>query len=126
MEFSLGALISFTQIITASEPINLENFSAMTMLVIVTLMPTVLIILTCLRYSNLKNINSKDFKLWGGFHISKLKMQQELTEADSKVVHAIQEFRLSKIATIFCAFGPYIRYFVTAYVIVFMRDMPAV
>ena len=126
MVFSMSALISLTQIINASEPMDLDHFFGMTMLVIVTMMPTVLIILTFVRYSNLKNRNSRDFKLWGSGHISRLKMQQELTEADSKVVHAIQEFRLSKIATIVCAFGPYLRYFVTAYVIVFMRDMPAV
>ncbi len=126
MVFSMSALISLTQIINASEPMDLDHFFGMTMLVIVTMMPTVLIILTFVRYSNLKNRNSRDFKLWGSGHINRLKMQQELTKADSKVVHAIQEFRLSKIATIVCAFGPYIRYFVTTYVIVFMRDVPAI
>jgi hypothetical protein len=69
------------------------------------MMPIVLIILTCVRYSNLKNRNSRDFKLWGGGHISGLKMQQELTGADSEVLHAVQEFRLSKIVTVFYAYG---------------------
>ena len=58
----------------------------MAMLVIMIMMPTVLIILTCVRYSNLKNRKSRDFKLWGGGHISELKMQQELSEADSEVL----------------------------------------
>jgi hypothetical protein len=75
MVFSMSALISLTPIISASESIDIANFFGMTMLVIVTMMPTVLIILTCVRYSNLKNRNSSDFKLWGGGHISRLKMQ---------------------------------------------------
>ena len=98
----------------------------MTMLLIVTMMPTVLIILTCSRYSNLKNRDSRDFKLWGGGHVSRLKMQQDLTKADSQVVHAMQKYRLSKLATIFYAYGAYLRYFITAIVIVFMRDVPAI
>ena len=77
----------------------------MTILVILVMLPIVLIILTCIRYSNLKNRNSRDFKLWGGGHIGELKMQQELIEADSKVLHAVQEFRLSKIATVVYAYG---------------------
>ena len=73
--FSMSALISLTKIITASEPIDIDNFFGTTMLLIVTMMPTVLVILTCVRYSNLKNRSSRDFKLWGGGHISRLKMQ---------------------------------------------------
>ena len=77
----------------------------MTILVILVMFPFMLVILTCVRYSNLKNRNSRDFKLWGGGHIRGLKMQQELTEADSEVLHAVQEFRLSKIATVVYAYG---------------------
>ena len=98
----------------------------MTMLLIVTMMPTVLAILTYSRYSNLKNRDSRDYKLWGGGHVSRLKMQQDLTRADSQVVHAMQQYKLSKLATIFYAYGAYFRYFVTAVVIVFMRDVPAI
>jgi hypothetical protein len=38
----------------------------------------------------------------------------------------MQQFRLSKLATIYHAYGAYLRYFVTAVVIVFMRDVPAI
>ena len=98
----------------------------MTMLLIVTMMPTVLVILTCSRYSNLKNRDSRDYKLWGGGHVSRLKMQQDLTKADSQVLHAMQKYRLSKLETIVYAYGAYLRYFLTAFVIVFMRDVPAI
>jgi hypothetical protein len=89
MVFSLSALISLTQIITLRGPIDFADFFSMTIIVLLVMMPIVLIILTCVRYSNLKNRNSRDFKLWGGGHISELKIQQELTEADSKVLHAV-------------------------------------
>ena len=96
MVFCVSALISLNEIITNEHPINFTYFFALAMLATVTSMPIVLIIMTFLRYINLKNTNSKDFKRWGGGHISRLKMQQNLTNDDSDELHAIQIFRLSK------------------------------
>jgi len=51
--------------IAGGHPINFTYFFALAMLATVTSMPIVLIIMTFLRYVNLKDQNSKDFKLWG-------------------------------------------------------------
>ena len=126
MVFTLSSLIGLQHILTSPENLKFGHFCAMIMLLIVTMMPTVLIILTCARHSNLKNKESRDFKLWGGSHIKNLNTQIALTDADSKVAHAIQKYKLGKLETIVYAYGAYFSYLLTAYVIVFMRDVPAI
>jgi len=46
----------------------------MAMLATVIILPIVLIIMTFRRYNNLKNTNSRDFKLWGEGHVGRLRM----------------------------------------------------